>query len=392
MEKWRWDQGRLLYLSFDNIRLIAKALVKFDGINISLCEQDFRHTLEETTGLPFSPRSYTIKRNYSRVFQIALLANFVDNRLIVTDFCRELADQNGVFLTADDYFVNYMNHFRYPFPAFKEYDSGSISVYPFCAIVKLLLAMSDEMFSGASIDVDSVCNMLISNHCTGFEDIGFYKKLKVNRMQVSEDERRQVREMLVFISQLSFLKMHNHSLYLDIDNDFSKKEIQKCINPYKNFSSSGKTEDFFAMTRLNKQNFIIPSFETEKSNYNGLEIKEGERKRVEHIRIERSPLLKRYYKDVYPEPICRACNHNMRLDYHWTEYMLEVHHLLPLSMSIGINANGTSLNDLVGLCPNCHRAVHLYYSMWLKENNRKDFANKVEAHTIYEEAVKQIRI
>lgn len=392
MEKWRWDQGRLLYLSFDNIRLMAKALIMFDGVDITLCEEDFRHTLEKITGLSFSPRSYTIKRNYSRVFQIALLANFVDNKLVVTDFCRELADPDGTILTADDYFINYLNHFRYPFPAFKEYDNRSASVYPFCAIIKLLLAMSDDMHLGASIDVDCVCNMLISNQCTGFESLDFYKRLKINHIQYSDDERRQVREMLVFISQLSFLKMYNHQLCLDIDNNLSNREILKCINPVKGFSVNGKTEDFFAMTKLNKRNFIIPSFETEKNFYNGLEIKEGERKRVEHIRIERSPLLKRYYRAVHPEPVCKACNRNMNAVYGWTDYMLEVHHLMPLSMSVGINANGTSLEDLVGLCPNCHRAVHLYYNLWLKENNRKDFYNKTEAIDIYNEAVQQIRI
>jgi len=392
MAKWRWDQGRLLYLSFDAIRLMAKALVKFDGVDVTSCEKDFRHTLEETTGLPFAPRSYTIKRNYSRVFQISLLANFIGNRLIVTDFCRELSDPNGVIQTADDYFINYLARFRYPFPAFKEYENISESVYPFCAIIKLLLSISDEVLTESCINVDDVCNMLISNNCTGCEGIDYYKRLKVNNIQYSDDEKRQVREMLVFISQLSFLKMRNHSLYLDMDNSAFKGEILKYIKPFSTFSANGKIEDFYEMTKLHKNNIIIPTLEIVKSDYDGLEIREGERKRVEHIRIERSPLLKLYYKKTFPEPICRACHHNMRDIYGWTDYMLDVHHLLPLSMSIGINANGTSLDDLVGLCPNCHRAVHLYYNMWLKENDRKDFANKTEAVDVYKEAVQHIAI
>lgn len=89
-------------------------------------------------------------------------------------------------------------------------------------------------------------------------------------------------------------------------------------------------DEFFSMTGIDKSDIVIPKFEElPLVDYSGIEIQEGNRKRTEHFRIERSPLLKRYYKQAYPEPVCRACGKNMQSVYPWTGYMLDVHHLLP---------------------------------------------------------------
>ena len=109
---WRWDQGRLLYFQFDVLREIAKVLVKFDNVDISQCEQLFRDTLVNETGMPFLPTHYTIKRNYSRVFQCSFLANFIGTKLVVTDVCRDLASVNGKQKSADDYLLNYISRLR----------------------------------------------------------------------------------------------------------------------------------------------------------------------------------------------------------------------------------------------------------------------------------------
>lgn len=103
---WRWDQGRLLYFQFDVLRDIAKTLVKFDNADISKCENLFRQTLVTETGMPFLPDYYTVKRNYSRVFQCSFLAKFMGNQLVVTDICRDLANADGEIKSADDYLFN----------------------------------------------------------------------------------------------------------------------------------------------------------------------------------------------------------------------------------------------------------------------------------------------
>jgi predicted HNH restriction endonuclease len=70
--------------------------------------------------------------------------------------------------------------------------------------------------------------------------------------------------------------------------------------------------------------------------------------------------------------------------------MLDIHHLLPLSSSIAITTKGTSLNDIVGLCPTCHRSIHIYYSKWLKNLGQDDFISRVEATEVYSLAVKEL--
>tara|TARA_Y100000780_G_C13426763_1_gene317938 strand:+ start:139 stop:300 length:162 start_codon:yes stop_codon:yes gene_type:complete len=46
------------------------------------------------------------------------------------------------------------------------------------------------------------------------------------------------------------------------------------------------------------------------------------------------------------------------------------------------------LNDLVAVCPTCHRAVHRYYDCWLKEQGKKDFLDAEQARAVYEKAKK----
>lgn len=205
---WRWDQGRLLYFQFDTLRNIAKSLVKFDGADLSTCETLFRETLVKETGMPFLPAHYTVKRNYSRVFQCSFLASFRGNRLIVTDICRDLANENGNMKSVDDYLFHDICRFRFPFPAFDNYDTVQQRIYPFCAIIKLLIAQRENGLE-AKLSLDDIFTYIIGNHCTGFEDIEYYKRILPVHYDGTDTERRQLREMVIFISQLSVLKVYD---------------------------------------------------------------------------------------------------------------------------------------------------------------------------------------
>lgn len=160
---WRWDQGRLLYFQFDVLRDIAKTLVKFDNADISKCENLFRQTLVTETGMPFLPDYYTVKRNYSRVFQCSFLAKFMGNQLVVTDICRDLANADGEIKSADDYLFNYVSKFRFPFPAFDKYNATEQRVYPFCAILKFLIARR-ELGVEAKLSLDDIFKYIIGNN------------------------------------------------------------------------------------------------------------------------------------------------------------------------------------------------------------------------------------
>ena len=388
---WRWDQGRLLYFNFDTLCKIAKSLIRFNNVDITECESLFRAILTAETNMPFLPEHYTIKRNYSRVFQCSFLANFIGNNLIVTDFCRNLANQNGNFKNPDDYFFQYISKFRFPFPAFDNYNTQEKRVYPFCAIIKFLMARQ-EMNVESVISINDVFNYIIANNCTGLENLTYYKNLLPKNYTFTETERRQLREMLIFISQLSILKIYGGNLYLEtISDDVKEKILSMYLNPKIRVPKQDKLEEFFEMTSLDK-NVVTTSFEIFPSFPSDIEFIEGNKKRVEHFRVERSGLLRKYYKQCNPEPVCDACKINMNIRYPWTDYILDIHHLLPLSSAVAISSSGTSLADIVGLCPSCHRAVHAYYRKWLKENFQNDFKSKQEAKDVYFQAVKGIVI
>lgn len=386
---WRWDQGRLLYFQFDVLRKIAKTLVKFDNADVTQCEAIFRDTLEKATDMPFLPTHYPIKRNYSRVFQCSFLASFIGKKLVVTDICKDLASDNGAQKSVDDYLFNYIPRFRFPFPAFGNYNSTEPRVYPFCAIIKFLLSRV-ESGDEPKVSLDDIFRFIISNHCTGFEGIDFYKNLSPKGYGYTDTERRQLREMIIFISQLSILKVYDGYLYLDaIDENARNEVLTKFLKPESRLPKADRIEEFYEMTSIS-QKIVIPTFEVFTSDPTDIEFIEGDKKRVEHFRVERSGLLRKYYRQINPVPHCRACGTDMNVRYPWTEYLLEIHHLLPLSSTVAITGKGTSLADIVGLCPSCHRAVHMYYRQWLKANDQSDFISKQEAHDVFMQATREI--
>ncbi len=380
---------KALYFQFDTLKNIANTLVKFDHADISKCEDLFRQTLVAETGMPFLPGSYTIKRNYSRVFQCAFLAKFMGNQLVVTDICRDLANTDGKIKSADDYLFNYVSRFRFPFPAFDNYNAAQQRVYPFCAILKLLIAQR-ELGLEARLSLDDIFHYIVGNNCTGFEDIAYYKALTPAAYGYTDTERRQLREMVIFISQLSVLKVYDGFLYLDEIGDGAKDEmLNRFLRPENRFAKADRMEEFLEMTSLSG-GIHIPAFEVFTAEPADIEFIEGNRKRVEHFRVERSGLLKKYYRKANPRPVCCACGIDMSKRYPWTDYMLDIHHLLPLSSAVSISSSGTSLADIVGLCPSCHRAVHIYYRKWLKANGQADFKSRQEAYDVFVQATKEI--
>jgi predicted HNH restriction endonuclease len=106
----------------------------------------------------------------------------------------------------------------------------------------------------------------------------------------------------------------------------------------------------------------------------------------EHLKIERSTNLRKFFFANQTVYICDACNTNPKHIYPWTTNILEIHHLLPLSSSIMINSKGTSIDDVVALCPNCHKSIHEYYKQWLKSKNQEDFSSKQQALLVYNES------
>jgi hypothetical protein len=345
--------------------------------------------LEQEAGMPFAPAHYTVLRNYKRVLECAFLATVVDRRLVVSDFCKELVKDNGQFANVDDYLLSYVNRFRFPFPAFDGYDSMQERVYPFCAIIKYLISLHKRGLQ-TNMSLDEIFHVVIANHCTGFEDIDFYSRLSPKDYHIDDTAKRQLREMVIFISQLSILKVYDGQLWLDITNQNAIAElIDRFLVPINSVPKESRLEEFIELTRITGE-LALPTIEVFASEGSDMEFIEGKRKRVEHFRVDRSPLLRKHYREQNQEPVCAMCHMDVSLKYPWTDYMLDIHHLLPLSSGIAITEKGTSLHDIVGLCPTCHRSIHIYYSKWLRKNGQDDFCSRAEAMNVYLAAVKEI--
>jgi hypothetical protein len=389
--KWRWDQGRLSYFQFENLKAIAHCLQRLEGIVINQKDVDpLREELEKFTGLPFAPQHYRVWRNYKRVFECSFLATNIHDRLYVTDFCKRIATDGEQKIDVDEFLSLFIPRFRFPFAAFSDYEKTDNLIYPFCAVLKFLIS-NFQIGLQANISLADVFSIIIGNNCTGLEPIEHYTKLKRTNYKPDGDENRQVREMLIFISQLSILKWHSGALYLDISaKDYEDYNgFQHLTNPFYIQPKDIREEEYLAMTSLTGE--IVYPFKLQSREMPTDDIFiEGKRTRVTHIKIERSPLLRRLFFEKYPETICDMCVCDTRQRYPWTENLLEVHHILPLSSTLLITGEGTSLNDVVGLCPNCHKSVHTYYKNWLNEYKVDDFTSRFEAREIYEQAKSSI--
>ncbi len=200
---------------------------------------------------------------------------------------------------------------------------------------------------------------------------------------------RQVREMLLVISQFSFLKWVDKKLYFDDSFDLKGLLTTFQLSTTKPFAD--RIEEFIKQTNL----IALPSSLLPRQEFEmpvDLLFTEGKRTRVTHLKIERSPLLRKIYFDQHPHIICDMCQMEPRKRYPWVGNLLDIHHLLPLASGVAVTLSGTSLSDIVPLCPNCHRSVHAFYKTWLNALQAPDFKNTAEARAVYNEAKMSILI
>lgn len=392
---WRWDQGRSQYFHFDSIQKIAPVLVSYNGADMQMVDSAFRDDLMKKSELPFAPQHYTVKRNYKRVFECSLLATYIGNRLIVTDIARAIASGNKSLSTVDAYLFEVERRFRYPFPAFSNYSDVKATCYPFIAIIKLLFAKAlRNGNANASISLEEVGSCLIANEVTGTEDLDFYWDLSASEFSFdsysSNDQKRQVREMMSFIGQHSYLTYNNSCLYLsgitleEIEDGFDK------IMPLEiEVLSHNPVDDFLRLTAY--ADAITKTHTEAQESQDDLEaftVEEGKLVFTSHFSRERDAVLRKAYLKDNPDPVCDVCGKNMHILYPWTENMLEIHHLRPLASFD--DQHSTSVNDVVGLCPSCHRAIHIYYRNYLKQKGLSDFKSNEEAESVYNQAKMEV--
>jgi len=383
---WRWDQGRLEYFAFEVIRNSAKVLWANQGVHTGPSAGDLlRRPLIESSGRPFLPQSlqYAVWRNYGRVFGLQLLAAKVDERLVCTQLCQRLSEDDG--FTSDEYIGFLVRRFYYPAPMFEDYDRAAKQTFPMAAALKYLLVSAER--AKPFVTVEEVADYLVGNGVTGSESISFYRSLQPSGAVLRGDQLRQLRELLIFLSQATFLKWDRPRLFLDADglNTEFQAQLLLLASPEMRPRLAGKAEEILNMGRVDGA--IVQQITWARIEESDDQFIEGQKVRSFHLRSERSTKLREIFlARSSNRSTCNMCSMDTRLKYPWTDTLLEIHHLLPLGSPLYVDSRMTSLRDLVGVCPTCHRATHLYYKHWLKGSGQKDFASKEQAHQVYEEA------
>lgn len=388
---WRWDQGRLAYFQFDSLRSIARVLVELEKSLINASLDPLRNPLVSATGLPFLPVDYRVWRNYARVFGCACLATNVGNRLVTTELCKGLASgADDDALSGDDYLAYLVPRFYFPSPVFKDYKPSGLRAFPYCVVLRYLLANVGSS-GGAQLGLQDVFAKLIGNECSGSEPLSFYASLPPTAYSGVGDAVRQVREMLIFLSQFSFLKWAGNTLFFDVESATTSAlgELERLARPVERDRDADPRRELLGIGSMEDAGDLgaaIPSREMPSD----VVFTEGKKVRVTHLRTERSLRLRRLLFDTVPQPyLCDMCSRDMRQRYPWVENLLEVHHLLPLGSPIRTDETGTCLADLAPLCPNCHRSVHRFYRDWLSSTGYGDFKDYDEARAVYQGAKSQ---
>ena len=80
--------------------------------------------------------------------------------------------------------------------------------------------------------------------------------------------------------------------------------------------------------------------------------------------FRRDPYIREYAKRM-ADGICQLCNQPSPFENLRGEPFLETHHIVPLA-----EGGGDSIDNIVALCPNCHRKMHILKS---KEDMEKLF-------------------
>ncbi len=392
---WQWDQGRGEYFQFENIVAMSRILVKKEGMLLSDVSdnKDLRSLMLEQVELKFKPESYTVWRNYGRVFKISLLATDIpvgkEKRLRCTEVCRALSEDK--YHSATDYFYHMMNNFYlggHVFGATK-YSPGEKRIYPFCAIIRMLAAFATKKNRRASVSPEEIKDFLFSQEITGNEDIEFF--CNISPMHVNwknNDQKRQIREMLIFASQCSFLKWDDGRLHLDLLEHVDPKMLFDRFKPMVRKQCQLEHDEIMNLGMVCKMSSLLLPSDIDVVIMDDLLGKhdlsmEGRRRVANHIIIERSPKLRQIFFSRNKNVTCNITGTPRHAGFPWVDNILEIHHVTPLSSSVYSVDEGAYLENLVALTPTSHRAVHSYYRQWMQKNNRQDFSSKDEAWKIY---------
>lgn len=197
--------------------------------------------------------------------------------------------------------------------------------------------------------------------------------------------------MLIFISQLSYLSWLDGKLFIDMGalSNLGTEALETLVTPIvkpRNLDAELEVQNMFNISEAKGLSVDLK----EPMSIDDLIFTEGKKVRVTHLRTERNRRVVRHYFEHSDNPkLCGVCDTEVVSRYPWLENLIEVHHILPLSSPLNVDKRGTSMNDLVGLCPNCHRATHAFYRSELSEQKLSDFTCEEHARDVYSKVKSQ---
>ena len=385
---WDWEQGRMSYFQYDDIRTIARFVLN----------NDFRNTPSATvrakTGLAFPPNHYTPWRNYARAYKLCLLVSLAGTDAIPTDVAAVLATDGAT--TCDEYLHFLAEATTYPSPALNNWNHTSEMRWPLAFSLKYILA-NVALGIGNIISISEIIGAYITSGFDGTESVhqfvGLMNKQEDYRNAVrairNRSQYRQARESLKFLCQLSYLHTYRNDIFVTLDSN-DAADVFEDVEPLQGnpladgdseirrlarFFRDGSTRDIFDYPNTVISDVLISGFI------------EGSRVKRSHTIIERNSRLRDLFFTISPTTTCDACGIDTHVKYPWTERVLDMHHVLPLASGTRVDSKaGTLLEDLRAVCPTCHRSVHRYYDIYLTERGRADFLNKEDALQVYGEA------
>ena len=313
----------------------------------------------------------------------------------------DVLSQAGM-VTCDEYLHFLVSAFTEPSPALKDWRPDAQFRYPLLFSLKYLLTKV-AIRQGSITSLDEIIGAYRISGFDGSEDDEEFISIMRNdssyenasKSMLSDshlkDLRRQAQESLKVISQISYLHIQSGEIILTLNPEDALnifKDLFEISGPRAN-DREAEIRRLAALFRDGSTNitFDYPNTIVEEVVESGF--REGTKVKKTHVTIERNTRLRKEFFLARPTATCDVCTLDTAKTYPWTERIIDLHHLLPLSSGTRVEKNGTTFDDLVPVCPNCHRAIHRFYDVWLDGNNKKDFKDTKEARAVYQEMKNQ---
>ena len=398
---WHWDQGRLAYFQFDALRQISVFAMTHNFVAAG------REELEAATGLPFTAGPNRPWRNYARVLKRCLLVSEQGTgtrKPAVPTTVADLLSRPGA-ITCDEYFQFFARAFTEPSPASLDWRPNVDYRFPLLFTLRYLLAKRAILHE----PVTSLDEILGAYEQTGFvgdeldeafiEAVGRHQEFQdAGRNAAAREDPRQARESIQVISQISYLHFEQFGsassgdlgfrIILSLDAPRAMSFLRS-LRPIPGPTAPDRESE---IRRLAGHLSVRPDrnfeeyLDTAANDVVESGFAEGNRIKKTHLVIERNSGLRRAFFDSHPTPLCDVCSLDTEATYPWAGRILDLHHLLPLSSGVHIRVNerrDTTFEDLVPVCPTCHRAIHRFYDRWLRDSGLVDFPNKSQARIVY---------